>query len=149
MDEVKTNIVPEVKDEKDTKASDSKVPDTRTPEQKLQDYIKEYSFIKFTNNRFILDHGELQDILVPKILTMGDLSARGRILSGHNGGAAVSAIDPDTLTLNSFLALIQVGFENFKLDLTKVVDSNLIDALYLAVKGYNAFFRKAPLGMLV
>jgi len=120
-----------------------------TSEQKVQDAIKEYKFIQFSGNVFIVNHDELKDTLKPKILTMGDMSARGRILNGLNGGAALGSIDAEMLALNSFMALAQIGFENFKFDVSKIVDSNLLDALYLAVKSYNTFFRAVPLGMLV
>lgn len=140
MDDVKTNDTEEKKEE---------VADVRTPEQKVQDVLKEYDFIKFTGGVFMVNHEELKAALKPKILTMGDISARGRILAAHNGGANISSIDQETLTLNTFLATIQVGFEDLKLDLMKVRDSNLIDALYLAVKAYNSFFRTSPLGIIL
>jgi ABC-type Fe3+ transport system substrate-binding protein len=147
MDEVQ-NLTKEV-DLKDLAENKEKPKEELTAEQKVQDALKDYKFIQFSGNVFIVNHDELKDTLKPKILTMGDMSARGRILNGLNGGAALGSVDPDTLALNSFMALAQIGFENLKFDVSKIKDVNLLDALYLAVKTYNTFFRSVPLGMLV
>jgi hypothetical protein len=119
--------------------------DTRTPTQKVQDILKPYTFIQFDGKQFAVNHDELKAFLIPKTMTMGDVSARGRLLAAYNGGA--SNIDPETLSVNISLATISVGFENLKIDLNGVKDVNLIDALYLAIKFHNAFFRSVPIGI--
>lgn len=135
----------DVKKEEVAKEEEKK--DERTPLQKVQDYLKVFDFIKFDGKTFVVSHAELTAVLTPKIFTMGDLSARGRLLAAYNGG--VSNIDAETFALNSCLATISVGFENAKFNLEAIKDANLIDALYLAAKSYNTFFRSVPIGITI
>jgi hypothetical protein len=130
-----------------TSEPEAKKEDIRTPIEKVQDILKDFTFIKFDGKTFAVDHKELKQFLTPKILTMSDLAARGRLLASYNGG--MSNIDSETQTLNSFLATISVGFENFKFDLGKVEDADLIYALFLAVRSFQQFFRSSPLGIIL
>ena len=119
-----------------------------TPEEKMVDSLQEFSsFLKFENGILSVNHDEYRALLKPKILKMGDLVNRGKILTNLNGGAA----KPDDLTsaLNAGIASVSVGFENLTLDLLNVVDSDLVMGLYMAVINYNSFFRKTPLGFIL
>ena len=134
MEEVKN----EVKAEKEAEIS---------PDQKMQDSLKSYSFLRYTNGTIAVDHEECKDIFKLKILKMGDLNRRGTILANLNGGS--TNVDEETATLNSCMATVQVGYENFKFNLLEVTDSQLVLGLYTAVVCYNNFFRKAPLGIIL
>lgn len=129
----------------DVKKEEEKKEDKRTPLEKVNEFVKPYDFINFDGKQFAVNHAELKAFLTPKTLTMGDLSARGRLLAAYNGGA--SNIDAETYALNSCLATVGVGFEDLKLNLNDIKDANLIDGLYFCVKAYSAFFRSVPIGI--
>jgi hypothetical protein len=119
--------------------------DEPSPEQKVNDSLKEYPFIRMANGVFHVDHAELRAYLKPVILKTGNLVKRGTILANLSGGAA--NLDPQSQGLNSCIATAQVGFEGtLKLDLLNVEDTDLLMGLYVAVVAYNNFFRKTPLG---
>lgn len=118
-----------------------------TAEEKMVKAIKPYPFLKFSSGILSVKHDEYEALLKPKILKMGDLVQRGNMISNLNGGVANP--DGQTVTLNSCIATVQVGFENLALDLLKVTDDDLVIGLYQAVVGYNTFFRKTPLNFVL
>ncbi len=118
----------------------------KSPEQLLVEAIKDYSFLSYSAGILKVDHKELKAFLKLKTLKMGDIVKRGTILANLNGG--VSNMDQETLSLNSCLATVSVGFqEPLKLNLLDVEDTDLITGLYVAVNFYNKFFRQTPLGL--
>lgn len=119
----------------------------KTPDQKMVDILSPFGFLRYNNGTVDVNHEECKAILQLKRLKMGDLVRRGNILTSLNGGS--TNVDEQTTTLNNMLATIQVGFENLKLDLLDVTDTQLIIGLYTAVSSYNSFFRKTPLGLIL
>lgn len=118
---------------------------TESADSKLSKDLKDYPFITFINGKFQVAHLELTAFLTPKILKIGDLSRRGVRLANLNGGAF--NVDPDTQALNSFIATIEVGYSDLPKEFNPLVveDTNLITALFVAIRSYNNFFRKTPL----
>jgi hypothetical protein len=137
MEEIKTEIVGNL----------AEAPKEATPHEKMVESIKGYPFLRYENGNIAVNHDEFKEILKLKILKMGDLSRRGVLLANLNGGA--NNLDADTAILNSCMATVQVGYENFKFNLMEVTDTQLILGLYAAVTGYNNFFRKTPLGVVL
>ena len=120
-----------------------------TPESKLTEALKEYPFVTYVNGKFNVVHPELTNYLTPKLLKVGDIVKRGAILASLNGGA--SNVDSETLALNSFVATVQVGYSDLPstFNLLNVEDTNLVTGLYVAIRSYNDFFRKTPLGIVI
>ncbi len=121
-----------------------KVEVKKTPEENMQAVLKEFPFLKYDNGNLLVNHDEYKSILKLRILKMGDMVTRGKILANLNGGA--KNVDSQTGFVNACLATIQVGFDDLKIELLSVQDTELILGLFTAIDSYNVFFRKTPLG---
>lgn len=114
----------------------------------MTEAISGYPFLTFENGVLKVEHSELKAFLKPRILKVGNVVTRGTILARLNGGA--TNMDEQTQGLNSCISTVMVGFEeNLKIDLLQVEDTDLVMGLYMAVVGYNNFFRKSPLGIIL